>query len=343
MKKIFEGLCGNDKLKKILGGDMLNGTQRHAYIIEGASGSGKHTAALMTAAAVACSEIGNESQPLPCMKCAPCRKVIAGNSPDVMYINKGTRATIGVEQIRNLRGDIYVSANETDRKTYIIEDAHLMTPQAQNAFLLSLEEPPEHVIYLLLTTDAFLLLETVRSRAPIIKTEILKPDVIFDYLTETNKNAQRMNKTDPDKLRDIAMSANGSIGAAINLLDSRKSAAEIEKRHLAVELVTAMRTPSIPESYFTVNTLPQKRDDLTEVLNLAQIAVRDIMTHKNSPESEMCFFAPHDAQIKKLASKISRHRLSEIYTILGETSEALKSNASVTTSLYTLISKTNER
>jgi len=340
MKILFEGLTGNDKLKKILGGDLLSGRQRHAYIIEGNVGSGKHTAALITAAAVACTAVDNESLPLPCARCAACRKVLGGNSPDVIYINKGTRATIGVEQVRNLRSDIYVSANETDRKTYIIEDAHLMTTQAQNAFLLSLEEPPPHVIYLLLTTDSSLLLETVRSRAPIIKTETLKPDTILDHLICTNKNAQKMHKTEPEKLFGIIMSANGSIGSAIDLLDSRKSAAEIEKRRIAIELVTALRTPSIPEAYFAMSTLPQKRDDLTEVLFLAQIVVRDVITHKNSPDSDMCFFTPGDAQIKKLSTKISRHRLCEIYDLLGETSDALKSNSFVTTSLYSLISKT---
>lgn len=339
MKTIFEELCGNSKMKKILGGDILNGRQGHAYIIEGDEGSGKHTAALLTAAAVACTNADKEYIPLPCGKCAPCKKVFSGNSPDVIYINKGTKATIGVDQVRNLKNDIYISANETEKKTYIIEDAHTMTPQAQNAFLLALEEPPPHVLYILLTSDSSLLLETVRSRAPTIKTEILKPDVIEEYLIKTNKNAQKMNKTEPEKLKEIVMSAKGSIGSAITLLDSKKSAAEFEKRKLACDLVNALRTPSLPEAYYTVSSMPQKRDELAVIINLALTAVRDLLIYKSCPDAELCFFTRDDEQLKKLSSKISRRRLSAIYKYLGETQSILKLNASITSAMYSLISK----
>lgn len=346
-KIIFEELSGNAKIKKILGGDILNGRQGHAYIIEGDEGSGKHTAALLTAAAVACNEKDNEfgiggkfpGGRFPCGKCPACRKVFSGNSPDVIYINRGTKATIGVEQVRNLKNDIYISANETDRKIYIIEDAHTMTPQAQNAFLLSLEEPPPHVLYLLLTSDSSLLLETVRSRAPILRMEPLKPDVIEAYLIKNNKNAQKMMKTEPEKLKEVVMSAKGSIGYAVSLLDAKKSSAALEKRRLVCELVNALRSPSLSEAYSTMASMPQKRDELSEIISLAQTAVRDILIYKDYPGAELCFFSDDDEQMKKLSSKISRQRLSVLYSILGETSASLKLNASVTTSLYSLVSK----
>lgn len=346
VKTLFNELAGNGKIKKILGGDILNGRQGHAYIIEGDEGSGKHTAALLTAAAVACAakdNIPDGNFPcgiFPCGICAPCKKVFSGNSPDVIYVNRGTKATIGVEQIRSLKNDIYISANETDKKTYIIEDAHTMTPQAQNAFLLSLEDPPPHVLYIILTSDSSVLLETVKSRAVTLKMESLKPDVIEEYLVKNNKTAQKMMKTEPENLREIVMSSGGKIGAAITLLEPKNSASAIEKRRLACKLVDSLRTPSLAESYFTMSSMPQKRDELSEIINLAQIAVRDILVYKNYPSAEFCFFSEGDEQIKTLSSKISRRRLSEIYTILGDASVNLKQNASVNPALFALVSKT---
>ena len=334
------GLAGNEKLKKILAGEILAGRQGHAYILEGAAGSGRHTAALLTGAAIACTET-QEGLPFPCGVCAAYKKVLSGFSPDVITVNKGTKATIGVEQIRELRGDIYISANETERKLYIIEEAELMTPAAQNAFLLSLEEPPPHVMYLLLTRDASLLLDTIRSRAPVIRMESLSPETMRDYLLKNVKAAQKLYKADPAALTQLIMSADGCLGNAIALLEPKKAAAALEKCELVCELLEALRLPSMPEAYEKIISLPQKREELTDLLRLAQRALRDVLAYKNARNCPLCFFSPDDARLSKLASKLSRQRLAALYKLFDDAIAAMKLNAGAGVLLCAMVSQKN--
>ena len=151
---IFPQLIGNSRIKNILGGDIARGTMGHAYILVGPAGSGKHTAALSIASALACEYRKDGKNPLPCGKCLACRKIAEGVSPDVSFIRRAEdRATLGVSIIRELREDLYIAPNENEKKVYIIEEADRMTDEAQNALLLSLESPPPYVVFLLLTQN----------------------------------------------------------------------------------------------------------------------------------------------------------------------------------------------
>ena len=146
----FSDMVGNEALRLRLARDVREKTLSHAYLLEGARGSGKHMLALRIAMALACEHREEHSSPLPCMHCASCKKILDGNSPDVIWLRREDKATVGVEGVRRIRSDVYVAPHELDAKIYIIEDAHLMTTQAQNALLLTLEEPPSYVLFLLL-------------------------------------------------------------------------------------------------------------------------------------------------------------------------------------------------
>ena len=144
-------MIGNDALRVRLADDLRRGRLSHAYILEGPVGSGKHTLARQIAAALSCERKQDVTSPLPCRSCPACRKILSGNSPDLITVKREEdKTTFGVEVIRELRQDVPVAPNDTDYKVYLIEDAHLMTQQAQNAFLLTLEEPPPYVLFLLL-------------------------------------------------------------------------------------------------------------------------------------------------------------------------------------------------
>ncbi len=130
----------------------------HAYIL---TGSGARSLAGRMAAAVVCSA----SSGRPCGQCRHCRKAMAGIHPDISTLSpQEGRAGILVGQARELRSDAFVIPNEADRKVYIIDPADKLNPQAQNALLKVLEEPPSFVTFLLVTDNANALLETVRSR-----------------------------------------------------------------------------------------------------------------------------------------------------------------------------------
>ena len=142
MRNIFPLLSGNEKLKALLGAHIAEGKLSHAYIFEGDDGSGKMTCALSAAASLACEKRNDALSPLPCGKCASCRKIFGLFSPDVHIVSPKEKKSIGVDAIRDITSSLYISPNENDYCVYIIDDAHLMTAQAQNALLKSLEEPP---------------------------------------------------------------------------------------------------------------------------------------------------------------------------------------------------------
>ncbi len=136
------------------------GRLSHAYLITGPDGSGKHDLALALASALVCQ--GEEK---PCGHCPHCKKVIAGIHPDVVTVcpPEGKRDIL-VDQIRQMRADVYVRPNEAARKIYLIDPASALNPNAQNALLKVLEEGPAYAAFLLLSEAAGNLLPTIRSR-----------------------------------------------------------------------------------------------------------------------------------------------------------------------------------
>ena len=136
------------------------GRLSHAYLITGPAGSGKHELALALASALVCR--GEER---PCGHCPHCKKVAAGIHPDVVTVGPAEgKRDILVDQIRQIRADVYVRPNEAGRKVYLIDPASALNPSAQNALLKILEEGPAYAAFLLLAEAAGSLLPTIRSR-----------------------------------------------------------------------------------------------------------------------------------------------------------------------------------
>ena len=179
------------------------GSFSHAYIIEGVKGSGKHSIARLSAAALSCERKNDDSAPLPCGKCEACRKILEFLSPDVITVGTEGKATLGVDSIRFMREDVYTPPNDLEHKIYIIEDADKMTVQAQNAFLLTLEEPPTYAGFILLCENAGALLETIRSRAPILRTEPISRQNIDRYITANDKRAATLKATAPKDYAEL--------------------------------------------------------------------------------------------------------------------------------------------
>lgn len=172
MKELFPGFRPDPGLAGTLRG--IFGTEpprtSHAYTVEGSTAAGRSLFASAFASALLCENRGDPLLPLPCGTCRSCRNIASGINPDVITVSAGDgRSTIGIDAVRGIRSDIRLYPSEAERKIYIITDADRMTVQAQNAFLLTLEEPPSYAVLLLLCPDSRLLLETIRSRAPSLR------------------------------------------------------------------------------------------------------------------------------------------------------------------------------
>ena len=309
MKDIFPSLIANSAIKEHIGVDIAKGCASHAYIIEGPAGSGKHTVARLIASALSCLHKDDKGFHLPCGVCDNCRKIANNNSGDVVYVNKEDKASIGVDAVRGIREGLYVMPNDSDFRTYIIEEADKMTPAAQNAFLLSLEEPPSFVVFLLLTEDRQKLLETIRSRAQIVRTERIKPDRLKDYLM-TTQSGKLLRMRSPDEFEKTVIMAGGVIGKALMLLsDSDASASYKRCRAVAEELVSSICKGKKADALKTfLEARLASAAEAKDVLLLASDAVRDMMAVKRSSAPELLFYVSvedalafsYDAPMKKL-------------------------------------------
>ena len=166
-------------LEKIIG-SVRQGKNPHSYIFEGADGIGKGEAAKLISASVLCTEKNNA----PCGVCKSCIMAKAGTHPDVKYIvPEKDKKTIGVNPIRDLNDDAFIKPFFSDKKVYIL-DGELMTVEAQNAFLKTLEEPPAYAVFIITVSDSAKLLQTIISRCALIKFLPLPSRRMEKYLSE---------------------------------------------------------------------------------------------------------------------------------------------------------------
>ncbi len=337
MKEAFPGIVGNDGLRRRLCDDILKGTTAHAYILAGPHGSGKHTVALSFAAALACENRHQNDRPLPCLTCPTCRKIMQGKSPDVIWIGK-TGHSVKIEQIRTLKNDVFTLPNDLEDKIYVIEDADTMTEAAQNAFLLTLEEPPTFVHFFLLCERPEKLLETVRSRAPVLRTEVLMRKDVSAYLLSHSEAASALAKAKPDELEEILTMAAGSIGRALELCDEKERAPLLKRRLLAsdfIEMALAKNYPSLTE---LVVTLPRKKDELLPILSSVQSALRDLISLKTATEPPLIFYTDREIA-RELAYSSSTATLCALSDKISTAIENLSRNANIHLSLTSLLSK----
>lgn len=345
-KELFPLLKGNEALKERLGKAILSDSLSHAYIIEGPAGSGKHTLARGIAAALNCECKGESGTPLPCGECPRCRRILGGNAPDVQVCSREDgKATVAVEQIRRIKEDMPLAATDADCKVYIVEEAHLMTPQAQNAFLIGLEEPPKGVLALLLCETADSLLVTVKSRCQTVRTQRLTEEQLRDYLRETDARAVRMDRERPADFRLLTFVSEGCIGKALQYLDERTFAALKEERGRVERVMEAIGDGGYLPLYRALHELTGKqkaaRRDICESLSLVMNALRDVLVLTREETSSAArtvqplFYAERERAIAH-GARIAPKKASDAYALLGTAVDYLNLNANVATTVNTL-------
>lgn len=342
MTGYFDRLVGNDALRHRLGTEFSGSSFSHAYIIEGPRGSGKHTLAREIAKAAACLSKDKGQTPVPCGTCKFCRKIESGTCPDIITVSRGEdRATMGVDTVRAMRADVATIPNDLDVKVYIIEDAHTMTEQAQNAFLLTLEEPPSFVLFLLLTEDASALLETVRSRAPVFRMQPIEKEALRSYLL-TSPEAKRAGAAaladkDPVEFEELLLLAGGKIGTALELLDPQTRLPQTKRRHAVKDIIGALSAPNVGEQLFlTLRGAGQNREELKALFSQLQVALRDLILLSKREHAPLLFFTDKDEAL----TLTDRLTVGKLFSFAGATEEAidaLSANANVSLTLTHLL------
>ena len=319
MKTAMPQLVGNNGLRRRLCDDVLNGTLSHAYILEGPAGSGKHTIAWQLAAALACERKAEDDLPIPCGNCPSCRKIAERKSPDIITIGRDDKATIGIETVRALREEVYVFPNDLEFKLYVIEDAHTMTSQAQNAFLLTLEEPPSFVRFLLLCENTQTILETIKSRAPVLHTAPIPPQVMAEHLCQTEPRAISLRDSAPREWQDILLAADGCIGRVMQLLDPKMRKLIMARRDLAREFIQACLTNRERASRMIAigSAIGSKRDEVCDFLLTLETALRDLMMLKKEENSPLLFYSDREEALT-LSDLLGASTLLRLYEACEE-------------------------
>ena len=297
MKEIFPGVAGNALLKERLAPKLLAGRLPHALILEGKAGSGRRTFAREIAMAAACEKRADPALPLPCGECEACRKIGNDLSPDILRIARAPgKATLGVEAVRGVRESVRTVPNDLDVKIYIIEDADTMTVQAQNALLLTLEEPPQYVLFLLLATDAMALLETIRSRAPVYRTQPVSEREMREYLIAHSPEAARLFREAPEEAEGILRLSGGSIGEALRHIGGADRATLLQYRENAAGVCRLLSDRGSPAALLTLMlTFPQGREELTAQLGVFRLALRDLILLSRTENAPLCFYTDRES------------------------------------------------
>ncbi len=332
----FADFVGSDEMKNRIGDTVARGRLSHAYLIEGRSGSGKRTFALRLAAAACCERRGDSGASLPCGECPTCRKILDKKTPDVHIIDRGDRATISVEAIRDMRYEMALSATELDTSVFIICDADTMTAAAQNALLIALEEPPKGVLLLLLAESAEGMLTTIRSRVQLLRMGYVGEAQMREYLLASSPEAKRLSLSSPDKLEAIIASADGRIGEALRFLSAKTQNELFRRRQTVRDLVLAFaEAHTYAAVYAAVTALPTKRAEIAEIFPMILDAMRDLCAVRRFPDAPLLFFSDREDAVA-IAGRADYARLFQAESALRRAEADIAANANVQMTLTSL-------
>lgn len=209
----FDEVYGQETIKKAIINALDEDKLAHAYLFNGPRGTGKTTIARLIAKGVNC--INNNISSNPCNKCNNCIDIKNGNSLDVIEIDAASNR--GIDEIRILKENINYQPVTSRKKVYIIDEVHMLTNEAFNSLLKTLEEPPSHSMFILATTEIHKLLDTIISRCVTFNFKTLNEKEIIDMLLDLSKKENV--DIDKDALEIIYKKSGGSARDSLSLLE----------------------------------------------------------------------------------------------------------------------------
>jgi DNA polymerase III subunit gamma/tau len=328
----FRDLTGQGHVTDTLSNAIRNDRVAHAYIFSGARGVGKTTAARILAKALNCV---NGPTADPCGECDSCKEIATGSSLDVIEIDAASNR--GIDQIRELREMVRYAPAGSRNKVVILDEAHMLTSEASNALLKTLEEPPDRVIFVMATTQPEDLVDTIRSRSQHFHFRALTFAEITARLEEI---ASKENlKIEPGALAVIARMAEGSMRDALSLLEQARAycgdtipAKEVRELLGVVpedaleELVNAVAAGSADRALALVHSFQKEGRNLQHFCREAIRHIRNILIARVSGADSDLIAATPDQRpaLERAAALFSEEDLTRFFQILLQTDEDLR-------------------
>jgi DNA polymerase III subunit gamma/tau len=328
----FKDLVGQQHVTETLANAIKNNRVAHAYIFSGARGVGKTTAARILAKAMNCVK---GPTPEPCGECDSCKEITAGTSLDVIEIDAASNR--GIDQIRELREMVRYAPAAARSKVVILDEAHMLTGEASNALLKTLEEPPDRVIFVMATTQPEDLADTIRSRSQHFHFRALTFAEIAGRLEEIARKEDL--KIEPGAMAVIARMAEGSLRDALSLLEQARAycgdiITDKDVRELLgvvpddalEELVGAISSGSADRALGLVHTFQKEGRNLQHFCREAIRHMRNLLIARVcGADSDLIAATPDQRPaLAKAAAQFSEEDLTRFFQILLQTDDDLR-------------------
>ena len=314
--KTFSDVIGQPHITGTLQRQVAEGHTSHAYLFTGTRGTGKTTCAKILAKAVNCEHPVDGN---PCNECPSCLGIENGSFLDVLELDAASNN--GVDQVRALRDEAIYSPANVKKRVYIVDEVHMLTTQAFNALLKILEEPPEHLMFILATTELQKVPATILSRCQRFSFKRIHPADIAERLRYVAQR-ERIDLT-PDGAELLSRLADGALRDGLSLLDQCSAAggavdgkAVLEVLGLAGNLQTAqlmdcIACRDVQAGLLLLGQLYQGGKDVGAVLGELSTLVRDLLIRRTAPEGGAVLLSGgYDAQtLDKLDADLSSTRL----------------------------------
>ena len=332
--RTFEDVVGQEHITDTLKRQVSTDRLSHAYLFTGTRGTGKTTCAKILSRAVNCEHPVNGS---PCNQCPACLGIENGSILDVLELDAASNN--GVDQVRALRDEAVYSPAAVRKRVYIVDEVHMLSTAAFNALLKILEEPPEHLMFILATTELHKVPATIKSRCQQFSFKRLLPTEISARLNHVCAHEGLALSTDASAL--LARLADGGMRDALSLLDQCAGYSEtvdvpqvLEALGLAGNVETARLLDYIAKgdtaaALETLSKLYAAGKELRSLLGELSSLTRDLLIRKTAPQGGAALLTGgyDEATLRHLSKILPPARLLQILTVLQDTTARLKESS----------------
>lgn len=328
----FAALVGQDHVVRTLKNALSKNKVSHAYLLSGVRGTGKTSTAKLLAKALNCLDLVDGE---PCNKCMNCLKINEGNFMDIIEIDAASNR--GIDEIRDLREKIKFMPVEGKTKVYIIDEVHMLTGEAFNALLKTLEEPPGHIVFILATTEPHKIPLTILSRCQKFDFHKIPSDILIERLRYIANDSE--GKITEEAITLIAKLAGGGLRDAISLLDQCLTSYEnevtvedvsqiagiVEDKKI-IELFQQIADKNVTEIMKLYEELKSGGKSIGQLLYNIVEGLRNILIIKSIQKPEQFIVAGEEMinDLKKVGDRFTKEEILNWIYKLGELESKMK-------------------